>query len=98
MIDPALSGLHVHRPPEAATRATQALQPDLLEAARGFEALFLTQVLKTARAASLGEALGEGQGMDTTRTLLDQALADAGAQRAGLGLAEAIHRQFAGRG
>lgn len=66
----------------------------LMEAARGFESLFLTQVMKSARAASLGDGLLDGGGQDTTQGLLDQALGDAGAGQAGLGIAAAIHRQL----
>jgi flagellar protein FlgJ len=69
--------------------------PALLQAAQGFEALILTQMLQTARAARLGEGLFEGTGSDTTNGLLDRALADAAAGRAGLGLAETIARQLA---
>lgn len=70
-------------------------QADLLQAARGFEAIFLQQMLQTARAANVGESLFEGTGSDTTNAMLDRALAESGAGRAGLGLAETIARQLA---
>ena len=71
------------------------IDPELLQAAQGFEALILTQMLQTARAASLGDSLFEGTGSDTTNGMLDRALAESGAARAGLGLAETIARQLA---
>ena len=66
----------------------------LREASEGFEALFLNQVLKSGRAASFGDSLMGGSGMETTRSLLDAKLTEAGAGRSGLGLADAIYRQF----
>jgi peptidoglycan hydrolase FlgJ len=50
--------------------------------------------MKSARAASLGDGLLDGGGQDTTQGLLDQALGDAGAGQAGLGITAAIHRQL----
>ncbi|MEL6915425.1 MAG: rod-binding protein [Pseudomonadota bacterium] len=97
MIDPRLPPLPLSEPPSSLRRPAEAINAELVEAARGFEALFLNQLLKSARAASFGEGLGESTGMDTTRTLMDQALSEAGAQRAGFGFAEAIHRQFTTR-
>lgn len=67
---------------------------DLRAASQGFEALFLQQVLKSARAASLGEGLGESSALETTRSLLDMRLAEAGSARGGLGIAEAVFQQF----
>ncbi|PWK60419.1 rod-binding protein [Roseicyclus mahoneyensis] len=78
--------------PEAPVSATD---PALLQAAQGFEAIILQQMLQTARAASLGDGLFEGTGSDTTNAMLDRALAESGAGRAGLGLAETIARQLA---
>lgn len=84
-------------PPQDPWRAPAqgAADQDLLQAAQGFEALILTQMLQTARAASLGDGLFEGTGSDTTNGMLDRALAESGAGRAGLGLAETIVRQLA---
>ena len=79
--------------------STPAQRSDrLMQAAEGFEALFLTQVMQTARAASLGDGLLEGTGMDTTNSMLDQALGEAGAGRSGFGLAQAIYRQLSPTG
>ena len=71
-----------------------ATDRDLLQAAQGFEAIFLQQMLQTARAATLGEGLFEGTGSDTTHAMFDRAVAESGAGRAGLGLAETIARQL----
>lgn len=68
--------------------------PRLMEAARGFEALMLQQMLQTAREASLGEGLFEGTGSDTTNGMFDRAISESGAERAGLGLADTIVRQL----
>lgn len=73
-------------------------EADLRAAAQGFEALFIAQVLKSGRAASFGGALGESSAMETTRSLLDTRLAEAGAARGGLGIAEAVYRQFSAQG
>lgn len=80
--------------PSVTARMPSSQEAQLRQAAEGFEALFISQVLKSARAASLGEGLGESSAMQTTRSLLDTSLADAGASRGGLGIAEAVFRQF----
>lgn len=66
----------------------------LKAAAEGFEALFLQQMLKSARAASLGEGLLDNSGRDKVQAMLDDELAKVGAGRSGFGLAAAIERQF----
>ena len=68
----------------------------LREAAEGFEALFLNQLLKSGRAASFGDTLVESSAIETTQSLLDSKLTETGAGRSGLGLSDAIYRQFAG--
>lgn len=82
--------------PAQAAQAARSAAPEreLLQAAQGFEALFLQQMLQTARAANLGQGLFEGTGSDTTNAMLDRALAESGAGRAGLGLAETIALQL----
>jgi flagellar protein FlgJ len=67
---------------------------DLRQAAQGFEALFIQQMLKSARETSFDSELLGGHAVETSQSLLDQNLADIGAGRAGLGLADAIERQF----
>jgi flagellar protein FlgJ len=63
-------------------------------AAEGFEALFLNQILQSGRAASFGDSLTESSATQTAQSLLDSKLTEVGAGRAGLGLSEAIYRQF----
>ncbi|MEO0664459.1 MAG: rod-binding protein [Pseudomonadota bacterium] len=79
---------------ENADPAAARREADLRAAAQGFEALFIAQVLKSGRAASFGGGLGESSAMETTRSLLDTRLAEAGAERGSLGIAEAVYRQF----
>lgn len=71
-------------------------ETDLRIAAQGFEALFINQVLKSARSVSFGEGLGDSSGLEMTQSMLDMQLSDLGASHAGLGVAEAVYRQFAG--
>ena len=66
----------------------------LREASEGFEALFVTQILKSARSTSLGPSLLESSATDTAQSMLDSKLDEVSAGRAGLGLADAIYRQF----
>lgn len=66
----------------------------LKSAAEGFEALFLQQMLKSARAASLGDGILDSSGRDKMQTMLDDSLAQVGAGHSGFGLAQAIERQF----
>lgn len=68
---------------------------DLRKAAEGFESLFLTTLLKGARAASLGDDLTGSKAVDSARDMLDTELARVGGGRAGFGIAEAVERQFA---
>lgn len=68
---------------------------DLMQAAEGFESLFLNQMMKTARQTSLSEGLFDSSATETAQTMFDEAVTDTGAGRANLGLAEAIHRQLA---
>ncbi|WP_417727017.1 rod-binding protein [Roseovarius sp.] len=76
--------------------AAEALRQEdrLRGAAEGFEALFLNQILQSGRAASFGDSLTESSATQTAQSLLDSTLTDVGAGRAGLGLSEAIYRQF----
>lgn len=66
----------------------------IAQAAKGFEELFLGLLLKSGRAASLGEDIAGSNAVTATRDMLDAQLAREGAQRAGFGIAEAVARQF----
>ena len=74
----------------AALRSKERLRT----ASEGFEALFVTQILKSARNSSLGPSLLQSSATDTAQSMLDSKLAEVSAERAGLGLADAIYRQF----
>lgn len=64
------------------------------QAAEGFEGLFLQQMMKAGRAASLGDDLMGGTGTERMEDMLDTTLTETASGRAGLGLADAIVRQF----
>lgn len=66
----------------------------LKEVAEGFEALFLQQMLKSARSASLGEGLFDSSGQEKVQSLLDQTLTETGASHSNLGIARALYQQF----
>lgn len=68
----------------------------LREAAEGFEALFLATLLKGACAGLPGDELTGGSAVRRTQEMLDAELAQSSAGRAGLGIADAVMRQFGG--
>lgn len=78
------------------TKDAAALRSEgrLRDASEGFEALFVTQILKSARSTSLGPSLLDSSATDTAQSMLDSKLAEVSAGRSGLGLADAIYRQF----
>lgn len=79
--------------PSAAPR-TEA-SGDLREAAQAFEAIFLRQLLASARASSFGgEELLGGPGLEQFETMQDENFAEMASQRGVFGLAEAIERQL----
>lgn len=80
-----------------------AEQPDkrpsadqLRQAGEGFEALFLTMLLKSGRAGLPGDDLTGSGAVTSGFEMLDAQLARDGATRAGLGIADAVVRQFSG--
>lgn len=85
---------------KAAQTGTKPTEPSrdmerMREAAEGFEGLFLQQMMKAGRAASLGDDLLGGTGTERMQDMLDTTLTETASNRAGLGLADAIVRQFA---
>lgn len=66
----------------------------LREAARQFESLFTAMMLKSMRAAKLGEGLGESQESDFYQDMYDQQLAVQMSQGKGLGLADMLVQQL----
>lgn len=93
------------QPPATAPAARQDSRPtadELRQAGEGFEALFLTMLLKAGRAGLPGDDLTGSGAVTSGFEMLDAQLARDGAARAGLGIADAVVRQFgsapAGRG
>lgn len=80
--------------PLSCPTAVAAPDPKLRKAAEGFEALFVSQLLATARAAKLSDGLVSSNAIDTSQDMLDRQMADATAGKTHLGIAEALLRQF----
>ena len=79
----------------------QAKQNDpqaIREAARQFESLFTDMMLKSMRAAKLGDGLGDSQEGDFYQDMYDQQLAVQMSQGKGLGLADMLVQQLTRRG
>ena len=81
----------------SAAPAPPARQQSLREAARQFEAIFLRQLLATARAADFGDGadLFGGAGEETFAEMRDAHFADLAAGSDMIGLATAIETQLA---
>jgi flagellar protein FlgJ len=72
----------------------------LRQAAQAFEAIFVRQLLASARAADFGgeEALLGGPGLEQFEAMRDEHFADITSQQGVFGLAAAIERQLGGQG
>lgn len=69
---------------------------DLRKAAQAFEAIFLRQLLSSARAADFGgEDLIGGPGVEQFEAMRDEHFADVASRQGVFGLAAAIERQVA---
>lgn len=69
---------------------------DLREAAQAFEAIFLRQLLSSARASDFGgNELFSGPGLEQFEAMRDEHFADIASTQGTFGLAEAIERQLA---
>src|SRR5580698_8808638 len=66
----------------------------LREAARQFESLFTSMVLKSMREANLGPGLGDSDATNTYQEMYDQQLAVQMSQGKGLGLADMLVQQL----
>lgn len=73
---------------------TQSDQQKLQQAAQGFEAIFVRNMIGAMRAASLGEDLLANKGSDQFRTLMDDRIADQMVQQNGLGIADMLVSQW----
>ena len=74
--------------------ATQSSTQDLREAAEAFEAIFMNTFMKTARSASLGEDLMGSNAVNAARDMFEMEITKIASSRAGLGIADAVERQF----
>ena len=66
----------------------------LAQAARQFEAIFVRQMLSSARKADFGGELLGGQALDTFRTMQDEHFADLAAQSGSFGFGKLIEAQL----
>ena len=69
-------------------------QEDLKQVAEQFEAIFADMFLKEARKGELAKSLFSNQASDTFQSMLDQEYSELMAQKTGLGIAEALYKQF----
>ncbi len=80
-------------PSNTAQEAAQS--GDLKKAAQAFEAIFLRQLLSSARATDFGgEKIFDGPGLKQFQAMFDGKIAEISAQRGAFGIAEAIERQL----
>lgn len=93
-------GLPFNQGFEVAGRSRRALDAsdldDLRQAADAFEAIFVAQFIKTARAAKLADDVFGNQASDTYQSMLDDQYARKLASSANLGIAEALVDQLGG--
>ena len=85
--------------PAAATKpatsaAPSAAQAKLHATAQKFEAIFVRQMLASARTASMGDTLFKSQANDTFRQMQDERFADIAAAKGSFGLAAMIEKQL----
>ena len=70
----------------------------LAQAAKQFEAIFVRQMLASARKANFGgDSIFGGQEMDNFRQMQDERFADIAAERGSFGLAKMIEARLAGQ-
>lgn len=85
-----LSAANAPKTPTAEEKADQ-----LRQAAEGFESLFVQELLKAGRAASLAkDELTGGSAVETAQSMLDAEFAKVSSGNTNLGIAQAIYRQF----
>jgi len=79
----------------AATPAAAPISPALKKAAGQFEAIFVRQMLASARKTHFDDKLFSSQGMDTFREQQDSHFADIAASRDSFGLTKMIEQRLA---
>jgi flagellar protein FlgJ len=84
--------------PADATPGVAAQRAQLHKAAQAFEAIFVRQMLASARAQNFGDTLwGTDQGNQTFAAMRDERFADIAAQTGAFGLANQVEAQLAAR-
>ncbi|MCP4118209.1 MAG: flagellar biosynthesis protein FlgJ [Desulfobacteraceae bacterium] len=93
-IDQALSSARVSQ--VKGNHAANKDKQKLKEACQGFEAIFLSSMLKSMRETLPGDTLfGEGQGLDIYKSMYDQHLADKlAASGRGVGIADFFYKEL----
>lgn len=85
--------------PPGADAKSDTASPELVEAAREFEALIMNMMLKSMRSTvERGDLFGDTKHIETYEQLLDQEYAKGMADQGGLGFADLIVKQFADAG
>ncbi|MBD3216657.1 MAG: transglycosylase SLT domain-containing protein [candidate division Zixibacteria bacterium] len=79
---------------QALAVATDQDEHKLKKAIRGFESMFVLQLLKSMRSAYLSGGSKSGLGKDTFMSIADQALADYIGKNDGLGMAKLLEQHF----
>ena len=79
----------------ATTPAQGVSREDLSKAAKQFEAIFVRQMLSSARKASFGDSLFSNQGTDTFRQMQDERFADIASDTGAFGMAKMIEAHLA---
>ena len=90
---PSTNGFHLTALPDMAAAGGRAKDPKkLAEAAKQFEALMITQMMKSARDSSGGGWLNDGDetGEDSSMGMAEEQFAQAMASSGGLGLAKMV--------
>lgn len=80
------------------TTSTPALSPErakLRQAAQGFEAIFVRQMLAAARTTTFGNDMFKEQGNETFTQMRDEQFADIAAKSGAFGLAKQLEIQLA---
>ena len=80
--------------PIGGTVAPDPARAKLHATAQKFEAIFVRQMLASARSAQMGDTLFKSQANDTFRQMQDERFADIAAQKGSLGLAAMIEKQL----
>lgn len=75
--------------------APSARNPELEQAAKAFEAIFLRQMIGAMRSSSLSEGIFDNQATEQFRDMADARTADEMAKSSTFGIAELLMRQFA---